>query len=573
MKEKIKKIIIESAESCLEGFDISNLEFNVEISKGKDFGDFSTNLAMIYANRMKRSPQDVANFLTESLRRKKIFSKVAVAGPGFINLSLDFRFVNSFVSETLEKGSAYGSTKREAPLKVILEYVSANPTGPIHVGHGRGAVIGSSLANILAFQNYDIQTEYYINDSGRQMDILALSVIHKFNDRKNNTTSKIEGTYKGSYVDQILDEYIKKYNFDNSFKSNIQLIDSNYDDNDKLLTKLIEESKENLGKEFDRIKNFCCSFMMSQIQTVLKKLRVNFNNFYSEKSLYHDGLVQKSIKKLESKGDTYKKDGAVWFASSKYNDEKDRVLVRADGSPTYFASDVAYHEIKFTRKNDILINIWGADHHGYITRLKGAISSLGLDPLRLEVLLVQFASLVMGKLKVSMSTRKGLFKTLDDLIDEVGADATRFFYLMSKADQSLDFDIELAKEESSKNPVYYIQYAHARLCSVIRQSGFEKVSGPVSDQADIYDESERSLIFQIGNFPEVIKSAETNRDPSIVAQYLREFANLVHHNYVINKILVGDAEVRIARLQLANASKHVLANGLKLLGISSPEQM
>ena len=573
MKEIIKNIIIESAESCLEGFDISNLDFNVEISKGKNFGDFSTNLAMIYANRRKRSPQDVANSLAENLRRKKIFSKVAVAGPGFINFSLEFRFVNSFVSETLKKGSSYGSTKRKVPIKVILEYVSANPTGPIHVGHGRGAVIGSSLANILAFQDYDIQTEYYINDSGRQMDILALSVIHKFNDRKNNTTSKIEGTYKGSYVDQILDEYIKQYNFDRSFKSNIQLIDANYDDNEKLLTKLIEESKENLGKEFDRIKNFSCSFMMSQIQTVLKKLRVNFNNFYSEKSLYHDGLVQKSIRKLESKGDTYKKDGAVWFASTKYNDEKDRVLVRADGSPTYFASDVAYHEIKFTNKYDILINIWGADHHGYISRLKGAISSLGLDPGRLEVVLVQFASLLMGKLRVSMSTRKALFKTLDDLIDEVGADATRFFYLMSKADQSLDFDIELAKEESSKNPVYYIQYAHARLSSVIRQSGVENVSGPVSDQAEIYDDSERSLIFQIGNFPEVIKNAETNRDPSIVAQYLREFANLVHHNYVINKILVGDVEVRIARLQLACASRHVLANGLNLLGISSPEQM
>ena len=273
------------------------------------------------------------------------------------------------------------------------------------------------------------------------------------------------------------------------------------------------------------------------------------------------------------KGSAYEKDGAVWFSSTRYNDEKDRVLVRRDGSPTYFASDIAYHEIKLKDNNDILINVWGADHHGYIPRLKGAISSLGYNSDSLVVVLVQFASLIMNKKKVSMSTRKGLFKTLEELIKEVGVDATRFFYLMRKADQTLEFDIDLAKEESSKNPVYYIQYAHARLSSVINQSGIgnEEITNLKGDS--LYDESEKNLIFQMGNFPEIIKNAEKYRDPSIIAQYLREFANLVHHNYVVNKILVDDISKRNSRLRLAKASRSVLANGLNLLGISCPEQM
>lgn len=573
MKEIIKKIIIETADSCLKNFDACGIDFNIEIPKRKGFGDFSTNLAMVYANKSRYSPVDIAEQLSEHLRKNATFSKVDIAGPGFINIDVNNQFISDFIGKVLEEGAEFGSEKIKKPLKVILEFVSANPTGPIHVGHGRGAVIGSSLAKIFAFQNYEVHTEYYVNDSGRQMDILALSVIQRFNNRRDIVNTKISGIYEGDYVDQILDEYIQEYNYERSFKFNSIYDTSGSENTEKIINKLIDEAKAHLGEEFDRIREFSCAFIMRQIKNVLVEFRVNFDNFYSEQSLYNNKLVQNVIKKMIQKGIAYEKDGAVWFSSAMYNDEKDRVLVRRDGSPTYFASDIAYHEIKLKDNNDILINVWGADHHGYIPRLKGAISSLGYNPDSLVVVLVQFASLIMNKKKVSMSTRKGLFKTLEDLIKEVGVDATRFFYLMRKADQTLEFDIDLAKEESSKNPVYYIQYAHARLSSVINQSGIgnEEITNLKGDS--LYDESEKNLIFQMGNFPEIIKNAEKYRDPSIIAQYLREFANLVHHNYVVNKILVDDISKRNSRLRLAKASRFVLANGLNLLGISCPEQM
>ena len=570
MKEIIRKIIINTAEVCIKNFDAFSIDFNIEIPKGKGFGDFSTNFAMVYANKNRYSPADIAKQLSEELKKNVIFSKIDIAGPGFINISVSNQFINDFIDKVLEEGVEFGSKKIKKPLKVILEFVSANPTGPIHVGHGRGAVIGSSLAKIFEFQNYEVHTEYYVNDSGRQMDILALSVIQRFNDRRDSVNSKIVGIYEGGYIDQILDEYIQKYSYQKYFE-----FDSTFDhgDNEKLINKLIHDAKRHLGDEFYRIRQFSCDYIMRQIKTVLADFRVNFDNFYSEQSLYNDKLVQNIIKKMKQKGIAYEKDGAIWFSSTKYNDEKDRVLVRADGSPTYFASDIAYHEKKFRDKNDILINIWGADHHGYTPRLKGAVTSLGYDSNSLIVVLVQFASLIMNKKKVSMSTRKGLFKTLEELIKDVGVDATRFFYLMRKADQTLEFDIDLAKEESSKNPVFYIQYAHARLSSVIRQSGIGEKEIKSVEKEIIYDESEKNLIFQIGNFPEIVKNAETHRDPSVIAQYLRDFANLVHHNYVVNKILVDDIATRTSRLRLAKASRFVLANGLYLLGISCPEQM
>tara|TARA_A100001011_G_scaffold377472_1_gene441145 strand:- start:2234 stop:3955 length:1722 start_codon:yes stop_codon:yes gene_type:complete len=573
VKEIIKKIIIDTATSCLKNFDVCSKDFNIEIPKGKGFGDFSTNLAMVYANKNRHSPLDVAGQLAEDLRKNTIFSKVDIAGPGFINIIVNTQFISDFVGKVLEEGTEFGSKKIKKSLKVILEFVSANPTGPIHVGHGRGAVIGSSLAKIFAFQNYNVHTEYYVNDSGRQMDILALSVIQRFNNRNNTKNSKIVGIYEGGYVDQILDEYVRAYNFKSTFEliSASDCVDN--EDTEKIINKLIDEAKAHLGEEFNRIREFSCAFIMRQIKNVLAEFRVNFDSFYSEQSLYNNKLVQNVINKLIKKGIAYKKDGAVWFSSTKYNDEKDRVLVRRDGSPTYFASDIAYHEIKLKSNNDILINIWGADHHGYIPRLKGAISSLGYHSDSLVVVLVQFASLIVNKKKVSMSTRKGLFKTLEDLIKEVGVDATRFFYLMRKADQTLEFDIDLAKEETSKNPVYYIQYAHARLSSVIRQSNISEEEIINFKGESLYDESERNLVFQIGNFPEIVKNAEIHRDPSIIAQYLREFANSVHHNYVVNKILVDDISIRSSRLRLAKASRFVLANGLGLLGISCPEQM
>ena len=573
MKEIIKKIIVDTAESCLKNFDACSIDFNVEIPKSKGFGDFSTNLAMVYANKNQHSPLNVAEQLSEDLRKNAIFSKVDIAGPGFINIIVDTQFISDFIGKVLEEGAEFGSKKTKKCHKVILEFVSANPTGPIHVGHGRGAVIGSSLAKIFAFQNYDVHTEYYVNDAGRQMDILALSVIQKFNNRKDNVNSKIVGIYEGGYVDQILDEYIQKHNYKKSFEFKTVSGISDTENSELIINKLIDEAKAHLGKEFKRIKDFSCAFIMSQIKNVLEDFRVSFDNFYSEQSLYNDKLVQDVIKKMVKKGVAYKKDDAVWFSSTMYNDEKDRVLVRKDGSPTYFASDIAYHEIKLKGNHDILINIWGADHHGYIPRLKGAISSLGYNSDSLVVVLVQFASLIINKKKVSMSTRKGLFKTLEDLIKEVGVDATRFFYLMRKADQTLDFDIDLAKEESSKNPVYYIQYAHARLSSVIGQSDIDEEEIKNFKGESFYDKSERNLVFQIGNFPEIVKNAETYRDPSIIAQYLREFAHLVHHNYVVNKILVDDISISIPRLRLAKASRFVLANGLYLLGISCPEQM
>ena len=570
MKEIIRKIIINTAEVCIENFDACSIDFNIEIPKGKGFGDFSTNFAMVYANKNRYSPADIAKQLSEELKKNVIFSKIDIAGPGFINIFVSTQFINDFIDKVLEEGPEFGSKKIKKPLKVILEFVSANPTGPIHVGHGRGAVIGSSLAKIFEFQNYDVHTEYYVNDSGRQMDILALSVIQRFNDRAVRANSKIVGIYEGGYIDQILDEYIQKFSYEKYFEFDFTF---DHEDNEELINKLIHDAKRHLGDEFYRIRTFSCDYIMRQIKAVLAEFRVSFDNFYSEQSLYNDKLVQNIIKKMKQKGIAYEKDGAIWFSSTKYNDEKDRVLVRADGSPTYFASDIAYHETKFRDKNNILINIWGADHHGYTPRLKGAITSLGYDSDSLIVVLVQFASLIMNKKKVSMSTRKGLFKTLEELIKDVGVDATRFFYLMRKADQTLEFDIDLAKEESSKNPVFYIQYAHARLSSVIRQSGIGEKEIISVKREIIYDESEKNLIFQIGNFPEIVKNAETYRDPSIIAQYLREFANLVHHNYVVNKILVDDIATRTSRLRLAKASRFVLANGLDLLGISCPEQM
>jgi arginyl-tRNA synthetase len=552
-------------------------DYQIETPKLEAHGDFSTNVAMLLAKANRRPPRELASELAHELGALPLFSRCDVAGPGFINFVLADDVVFDVVRQVQEAGAAYGRNDSGAGRRVQVEFVSANPTGPLHIGHGRGAAIGSVLANLLAASGYKVAREYYVNDAGRQMDILALSVWLRYLQSYGLEVPFPAQAYRGAYIEDIARSLRERDG--ESLKraaDGVPPASASIDD-ERHLDDAIAAARAVLGSDtFDAVREFAKDVILAEIAADLRAFGVEFDCWYSEASLTRNGAIDIALAELVEAGFVYEAAGAQWFRSTDYGDEKDRVVVRDNGVKTYFASDIAYHREKFVRGFERVVNIWGADHHGYIPRVRAALKALDLNDELLDVVLVQFASLVRGGEKVAMSTRAGEFVTLKHLVDEVGVDAARYFYVMRRSDQHLEFDLDLATAQSNDNPVYYVQYAHARVCSVFRQAGERaRVAPPPGARlAEFLREAqERRLAIVLSKFAEVVASAADAAEPHQLTNYLRDLATEFHAYYNGHKVLVDEAGVCWARLRLIDAVRQVIANALALLAIRAPSEM
>ncbi|MBL1141944.1 MAG: arginine--tRNA ligase [Proteobacteria bacterium] len=581
MKKQVQELIAQSLKS-LESKEIlpttEQINITVENSRDSAHGDFATNIAMVLAKVAKTNPRQLAQNIIEYLPESDILEKTEIAGPGFINFFLKQNTHQSVIIDILDKGDNYGDSNIGNNTPTLVEFVSANPTGPLHIGHGRGAAYGAVVANLLKKAGYDVSCEYYVNDAGRQMDILAVSVWLRYLQHCGQDISFPENGYKGDYINDIAIALHLEHA--DKFVTVPEKLLSLYNEEDAELKidMLIKYCTEELGKENYRLVfDAGLNHILETIKTDLVNFGVKFDTWFSERSLVDDDIVTTCITKLIENDWVYEKDGAQWFRSSKLGDEKDRVLIRENGQATYFASDIAYHLSKVERGFEKIIDIWGADHHGYIARVKASMQALGLAPEKLEILLVQFATLYRGKERLQMSTRSGEFITLEELQNEVGKDATRFFYIMRKSEQHLDFDMELAKSQSNDNPVYYIQYAHARICSVFRQipeKGYTyKQEEALKDLSVLTEPQEIKLLSVLARYPEVIENAAQAYEPHQLVYYLKDLANDFHSYYNTSQFLIDNNEIRNARLVLIVAIKQVIKNTLSLIGVSSPEEM
>ena len=546
----------------------------LERPKDPKHGDYACNVAMQLARTLKRSPRDIAAAIVAALPQSQYLDKAEVAGAGFINLFLKREFKQLIVKEVLASGAAFGTSTLGRGQRVQVEFVSANPTGPLHVGHGRGAAFGASLANVLQAAGFHVEGEYYVNDAGRQMDILALSTWLRYLEIAGEPTPFPPNAYRGDYVRAMSQALLDAHGrtFVRPAAEVMRDVPSVDAEPEAHLDALIARAKTLLGPDYEQIHARALNEQLADCRDDLTQFGVVFDNWFSERSLYESGAVERAVEKLVGAGHIYEKDGAQWFRSTAFGDEKDRVVRRENGQYTYFASDIAYHVNKLERF-DIAIDVWGADHHGYIPRVKGALDALGLDKERLSVALVQFAVLYRNGEKVSMSTRSGEFVTLRELRHEVGNDAARFFYVLRKSDQHLDFDLDLAKSRTNENPVYYIQYAHARVCSLHEQWRGDPAALAEVDLSPLSSEHELALMEKLAAYPDVVANAARDFAPHAIAFYLKEIAGDFHSYYNATRILVAEDNVTLARLALATAARQVLRNGLTLLGVSAPERM
>jgi arginyl-tRNA synthetase len=538
-------------------------------------GDYACNVALQLARALKRPPRDIAASIVAALPQSQYLEKAEVAGAGFINLFLKRGFKQLVVKEALTSGASFGRPTLGKGKRVQVEFVSSNPTGPLHVGHGRGAAFGASLSNVLAAAGFDVQREYYVNDAGRQMDILAVSTWLRYLELAGETVPFPEKAYQGEYVKDMAVALSQQHG-DRYVRAAADVMGgmpSAETDAEAHLDALIARGKALLGEDYETIHSYALNDQLADCRDDLTEFGVVFDNWFSERSLYDSGAVEKAIAKLGEAGHIYEKDGAQWFRSTAFGDEKDRVVQRENGQYTYFASDIAYHLNKLERGYDVAIDVWGADHHGYIPRVKGALEALGLDKERLSVAMVQFAVLYRNGEKVSMSTRAGEFVTLRELRREVGNDAARFFYVLRKSDQHLDFDLDLAKSQTNENPVYYIQYAHARVCSLHEQWRGDAATLAGVDLSPLTSEHELALMERLGAYADTVEAAARDFAPHLIAFYLKDIAADFHSYYNATRILVAEDDVTLARLALATAVRQVLRNGLALLGVSAPERM
>ncbi len=568
-----------------EGVIANDLSVNIVLERSRDalHGDFASNIAMVLAKPARMNPRQLAEKLVAALPQDSAITKVEIAGPGFINFFLDSSAQFDIVKHVHELGSDFGLSQVGAGKKVQVEFVSANPTGPLHVGHGRGAAYGSVVADLLAAVGFTVHREYYVNDAGRQMDILATSIWLRYLEECGELIRFPENGYRGDYVGDIARELFR--NAKHEYRRPVDLVledipkdESQGGDKEAHIDALIARTKTLLGTiGYRDVFQAGLNNILDDIKNDLQEFGVEYQTWFSEQQLMDDGSVEKALLRLQKSGHLYEKDGATWFASSNLGDEKDRVVKRENGQYTYFASDIAYHMNKLDRGFAQVIDIWGADHHGYIPRVKAAIQALGADADKLKVLLVQFATLYRGEEKVQMSTRSGEFVTLRQLRDEVGKDAARFFYVMRRSEQHMDFDLQLATSKTSENPVYYVQYAHARVCSVFRQlveKGFVRdIQSGMEHLPLLTEQHELSLLSTLERYPEMLERAALTYEPHQLILYLRELANDFHTYYNAHQFLVEDDKIRNARLNLIAAVKQVLANGLKLLDINAPESM
>ncbi|NNM51471.1 MAG: arginine--tRNA ligase [Pseudomonadales bacterium] len=560
----------------------------VERCRDRAHGDWATNLAMISAKVAGLRPRDMAEQIVSALPHDTSVQKIDIAGPGFINITVDEQSELAALPIILQQGERFGHSQRGAGQLLQVEFVSANPTSSLHVGHGRGAAYGMTVANLLESQGYRVDREYYVNDAGRQMDILATSTFLRYLELCGELLAFPSNGYRGDYVMDMA-RVIQTQHGDIFRHSSAEIfagaaIDEQRDaqgeivggDKEAHIDDLIAAARRSLGtSSYGVFFSTALDTILDDIRDDLAEFGVSFKRWYSEKSLVDSGALPRALERLQQAGATYTQGGALWFRSTNYGDDKDRVLVRDNGQTTYFASDVAYHLDKFERGYQHVINIWGADHHGYIVRVTAALQALGIDPSRLEVRLVQFVSLWRGSEQVPMSSRSGQFITLRELRQEVGNDAARFYYITRKSEQHIDFDLQLATSQSKDNPVYYIQYAHARVCSVrkrLTELGYSFDACSV-DLSALNTDAEHELAQFLLNFPEVVNRATEDREPHQLANYLREAAAAFHAWYNGTKVLVDDPYLRQARFMLCECVAQVLHNGLTLLGVSAPQHM
>ena len=526
---------------------------NVEPPKDKQFGDMASNVALVLASQAKTKPRAIAEDIQQALLGKETeLESIEIAGPGFLNFTLKPGFWQQTVGEVLEQGEAYGHTGFGKERKVQVEYVSANPTGPLHIGHGRGAALGDSLTRILRATGYDVSTEYYINDAGRQMRMLGMSVLARASEQAGRDFAFPEDGYKGDYIRDIAQM-------------------------------ALQQAPDLDSMEEEKAIQFCTKVAVDDILQGIKDDLARFNVehqvWFSEKSLVDSGAVDKTFALLKGHGLAFEQDGAVWFKTTEFGDDKDRVIKKSDGQLTYFASDIAYHDDKCRRGFKLMVDIWGADHHGYVPRLSAAVEALGYPDVEFKAVLVQLVNLLRGGEPVAMSTRGGTFVTLAEVLDEVGSDAARFMFLSRKSDSHLDFDLELVKQRSMDNPVYYVQYAHARINSVRRKAvergiSLEALKPEASILSLLTETEELDLLKLLARFSETLENAAMTLSPHVVSYYLMELAGALHRYYTMHQVLGADDENLIrARLMLLNATAQVIRNGLQLLGVSAPEQM
>ena len=570
MKNIIKDLIIKSLSKIDKSSNISIESIEVSICKDKKFGDFSSNVSMKLAHLYDLKPRDLAKKIINEIEENDNILKIEVAGPGFINFFVSKNTQFEIIEKILEDKTSFGKNKEGNNKKILIEFVSANPTGPLHVGHGRGAAFGDCLSNILKENGYEISKEYYVNDAGKQIDILTLSVLQRYHELiDNNYDFNYEDLYKGEYVWDIAAEIHRKHE-KNFFIENLNSMKiNNIDDYISSVKNILSE------KKFNEVKNLAVNFIQINIKKTLILSGINFDSWFFESSLLRDNNLKKVISFLSNNNHTYEKDNALWFKSQQIGDEKDRVLIKENKDHTYLSTDIAYHKNKVERKFNKVINIWGADHHGYVPRIKGAFNIFSKGESDLIILLVQFANLFRGKDKISMSTRSGNFVTLEQLLKEVGKDATRFFYIARKSDQHMDFDIELAKSNNSNNPVYYIQYAHARICSIFKQSIENDMQFSFNkDCLELLSkEEEMKIIKKLSSYPDIIKKSAEKYEPHLLTNYMRELAQEIHSYYNKFQILVDDSRLRNARLALIEASRYVLKNSGRIIGINMPDKM
>ena len=554
MKHFVRKLINSALDQAKNNGDLELSvmpEVVVEKPKEEKFGDFSTSLAMGLSKSERRKPYEVAEILSRHLQSSEEYiASVTIAGPGFLNLIMKPIFFLERLVKVAEQGDQYGSSNAGQGKKVLLEFVSANPTGPLHVGHGRGAAVGDMLGRLLDKAGYDVSTEYYINDVGNQMNTLGRSTWARYLELQGKVNEFPADYYQGDYIKDIARDIKNKH------------------------------GNEFLNKTEEQVLSFFREYALGSVLDGIKKdlsdFDVSFDRWFSEKNLYDQKLVDTSVNWLREEKHVYEKDGAVWLKSSKFNDEKDRVLIKQSGEKTYFCSDIAYHKNKIDRGFEWIVDLWGADHHGYVPRMKSALKAMGYDESVFKVMLIQFVSLKRGGEKVSMSTRSGEFETLAEVIKDVGLDATRFFFLMRSSDTHLDFDLELAKKESADNPVFYIQYAHARICSIFRkatENGIKLLDSANIDLSPLKNEEEFIMIKKILSFGETIEKSAELLEVHRIAFYLKDLVGTFHRYYSRNRIVSDDHALSSARLFLMNCLRITIRNGLSVMGVSAPDRM
>jgi arginyl-tRNA synthetase len=560
VKTIIAEMVKDALDSCVQSGVFSTTQFPsfaIETPKMKGHGDYATNAAMLLAPQEKKSPRDIAQQIINHLPSgDSRIEKVEVAGPGFINFFVSHScWLDAFRDISLQ-GSSYGQSQLGKGKTINIEYVSANPTGPLHIGHGRGAAVGDALANIMAAVGYSVSREYYINDTGNQMNLLGRSVYIRYLQLLGKDVSFPEDGYKGEYIKEIAQEIITQ-----------------------------EGESYQVKGESDSLPiftSFAVASILKGIQKDLSDFESHFDTWFSEKTLHQEHAVEKALGELKEKGHTYEKEGNLWFNSTRFGDDKDRVVIRNTGVPTYFASDIAYHLNKLERGFERIINIWGADHHGYIPRIQAVIQAFGKSRETVEVLLVQFVNLLRGGTPVAMSTRSGSFVTLREVLDEVGTDAVKYSFLTRRSDAHLDFDLEIAKKQSDENPVYYVQYAHARICNIVKFAEEQGISLPKPEEAKpelLKLAEEINLIKQLSSFPELVENCALSLEPHRITGYLNDLVSSFHRYYHLGKLDGGkrvvcqDSELSQSRLWLVNTIRIVIKNGLNLLGVTAPDKM